>query len=79
MTKDTKLALLKSMSWHVVHTTILSVTVFTLTGELSLVAGIISIHVISETIVYYIHERLWQKSSFGSRRKKAKTTTAGRN
>lgn len=72
MTKDAKLALIKSMSWHVVHTTILSITVFTLTGELSLVAGIISIHVVSETIVYYIHERLWQKSGFGTRRRNVK-------
>ena len=61
MTKASKLALMKSLSWHIVHTGILSITVFALTGELNLVAGIISIHVISETIVYYIHERIWQK------------------
>jgi uncharacterized membrane protein len=65
MTKDTKLALLKSISWHFVHTTILSVTLFTLTGELSLVAAIVSVHVISETIVYYLHERAWLKFKWG--------------
>jgi uncharacterized membrane protein len=56
-----KVAIYKSLSWHVVHTIILTVTVFLFTGRLDIVAGIVSVHVISETVIYYLHERVWQK------------------
>lgn len=58
-----KLAIYKSLSWHIVHTIILTVTVFFFTGKLDVVAGIVSIHVISETVIYYLHERVWQKKN----------------
>jgi uncharacterized membrane protein len=32
-----------------------------LTGKVDLVASIVSIHVVSETIIYYLHERVWEK------------------
>ncbi len=40
---------------------IISTTVFILTGKVDLVASIVSIHVISETVIYYLHERMWEK------------------
>ena len=58
-----KLAIYKSLSWHVVHTIILSATALMFTGRLDIVAGIVSVHVISETVIYYLHERLWQRKS----------------
>jgi uncharacterized membrane protein len=61
MTTGNRIALLKSMSWHLVHTTILVANVYLFTGKIEIVTGIVSVHVISETIVYYIHERVWQK------------------
>lgn len=72
MTKNTKLALMKSISWHIVHSIILGVTVFALTGELNLAAGIISVHVLSETVIYYLHERAWQMRGLKFRRKRVK-------
>jgi uncharacterized membrane protein len=58
-----KLAIYKSLSWHVVHIFMLTVTVFLFTGRLDIVAGIVSVHVISETVIYYLHERVWQKTN----------------
>jgi uncharacterized membrane protein len=60
---ENKLAIYKSFSWHIVHTIILTVTALLFTGRLDIVAGIVSVHVISETVIYYLHERAWQRKS----------------
>jgi uncharacterized membrane protein len=60
---ENKLAIYKSFSWHIVHTVILVITVFLFTGKLDIVAGIVSVHVLSETVIYYLHERVWQKKN----------------
>ena len=61
MAPSTKRSVYKSISWHFVHMTIITTTVLVLTGKLDLAASIVSIHVISETIVYYLHERIWER------------------
>lgn len=59
MSTNNKLALQKSTSWHILHVVLLVATVFFVTGEVEIAATIVSIHVVSETILYYLHERMW--------------------
>jgi uncharacterized membrane protein len=61
MSSGIKRSIYKSISWHILHTAIIAVTVYFMTGRLDLTGGIVSIHVISETIIYYIHERIWER------------------
>jgi uncharacterized membrane protein len=61
VSKSNRLAVQKSISWHIVHILLLIATSFLVTGRLDIVAAFISIHVVSETIMYYLHEKAWQK------------------
>ncbi len=61
MVPSTKRSLYKTIGWHFLHMSIISATVFFLTGKIDLVASIVSIHVVSETIVYYLYERVWER------------------
>lgn len=61
MAPDIKRSIYKSISWHLVHTVIIAVTVYLMTGRLDITGGIVSVHVISETVLYFIHERIWER------------------
>ena len=58
---DIKRSIYKSISWHLVHTTIIAGTVYLMTGKPDVTAGIVSVHVVSETIIYFLHERVWER------------------
>ena len=61
MAPDIKRSIYKSLSWHIVHTTIIATTVYLMTGRVDITGGIVSVHVISETVLYFIHERIWER------------------
>ncbi len=52
-------SLLKSVSWRIVGTLDTMVISFFITGRISLALSIGSVEVITKTILYYFHERLW--------------------
>ncbi|OHX65649.1 DUF2061 domain-containing protein [Flammeovirga pacifica] len=51
----------KSVSWRAVGTIDTMVISYFITGELTLAISIGSIEVFSKMILYYFHERLWEK------------------
>jgi uncharacterized membrane protein len=60
-------SLVKTISWRITGSTATFLIAYVMTGNFA-VAGIIGItQVISNTILYYIHERLWNKISWGRR------------
>jgi uncharacterized membrane protein len=50
---------LKSISWRIVGTIDTMIISFFITGKVTIALSIGSIEVITKTILYYFHERLW--------------------
>jgi len=58
-------SLLKTLSWRIVATSTTILLVFLLTENLVLSASVGSLEAVIKTIVYYLHERLWNMLNFG--------------
>ena len=58
-------SLAKTISWRIVASSITVLIVFLFTGNVVVSAGVGSLELISKTVVYYIHERIWNMSNFG--------------
>ena len=52
-------SLLKSVSWRIVGTIDTMVISFLITGKITVALSIGSVEVLTKTILYYFHERLW--------------------
>ena len=56
-----KKAFLKTISWRIIGTLDTMLISYILTGNLKLATGIASVEVVSKMILYYFHERLWDR------------------
>lgn len=54
-------SLTKAISWRVVATAVTWVVVFAFTGEVAETTGIAAVSAGILVIIYYIHERLWDR------------------
>jgi uncharacterized membrane protein len=54
-------SLLKTISWRVVGTVDTMLIAYILTGELTVAFSIGSVEVFTKLILYYLHERVWNK------------------
>lgn len=54
-------SILKTISWRIVGTIDTMVITYFLTGELSVALSLGSIEVFTKMILYYLHERVWNK------------------
>ena len=52
-------SIMKSVSWRVVGTIDTMIISYFITGRVTLAISIGSVEVITKTILYYFHERLW--------------------
>lgn len=52
-------SVLKSISWRIVGTIDTMIISYFITGKVTVAVSIGSVEVISKTILYYFHERLW--------------------
>jgi uncharacterized membrane protein len=58
-------SLVKTISWRITGSSATFAIAYILTGNLA-VAGVIGItQMISNTVLYYIHERIWNKIGWG--------------
>jgi len=64
-------SLLKTISWRVLATLATGIIVFLLTGKLLLALSVGGIEVIVKMVLYFFHERLWNRVHFGKRSQKA--------
>ena len=55
----------KTISWRTVGTLDTIIISYFITGNLVMAASIGSIEVITKMILYYFHERVWNKLKFG--------------
>jgi len=58
-------SMVKTISWRVLGTLDTIVISYFITGNFIMAASIGSIEVITKIILYYFHERAWNKSNFG--------------
>ena len=58
-------SLAKTISWRILASSITMLIVFLFTGNVVVSAGVGSLELPMKTIVYYIHERIWNISNFG--------------
>lgn len=58
-------SVVKTISWRVLGTIDTMVISYLITGSLAMAASIGSIEVVTKMILYYFHERIWNKLSFG--------------
>jgi uncharacterized membrane protein len=54
-------SMIKSFSWRIVGTLDTMLISYLITGKVSLAVSIGGIEVVTKTILYYFHERLWAK------------------
>jgi uncharacterized membrane protein len=58
-------SLAKAVSWRIVATSTTVLLVFLFTGDLVISAGVGFLELLSKTVIYYLHERIWNMSNFG--------------
>ena len=55
----------KAISWRIIGTLDTLIVSYVLTGELILASSIASIDFVTKMILYFFHERLWNKIKWG--------------
>jgi len=60
-------SILKAISWRTWATMTTAVIVFIFTGQFALALTIGLLEVIAKMVLYFFHERLWQKISYGKK------------
>ena len=58
-------SVVKTISWRVLGTIDTMVISYLITGSLVMAASIGSIEVVTKMVLYYFHERAWNKIPFG--------------
>ncbi|MBE0519963.1 DUF2061 domain-containing protein [Candidatus Bathyarchaeota archaeon] len=58
-------SLAKTISWRIVATSTTILLVFLFTGNLVISASVGSLELLAKTVIYYVHERIWDMSNFG--------------
>ena len=58
-------SMVKAISWRIVATFTTMLLVFVFTRNLVVSGGVGLTELLTKIIIYYVHERLWNASSFG--------------
>ena len=61
----TKRSVVKTISWRLVGSSAVLLISFLLTGNFALAGSIALIQLTSNTLLYFIHERIWNKIQWG--------------
>jgi uncharacterized membrane protein len=65
--ESTLRSVVKAISWRVVGTSAAIIIAFVVTGSLTVASTIGILHMISNTILYFLHERVWNRIRWGRR------------
>ncbi|ADR33718.1 Protein of unknown function DUF2061, membrane [Sulfuricurvum kujiense DSM 16994] len=58
-------SVIKAVSWRTVGTIDTMIVSFFITGNLVMAVSIGSVEVLTKMVLYYFHERAWDKTNFG--------------
>ena len=56
-----KIVLKKTISWYILHLIMVSFIAFFVTHKINIAATIASIELITETFIFYGHEKFWNR------------------
>jgi uncharacterized membrane protein len=56
-----KRSIAKSVSWHLLHITMVAIIAYVVTGSIQIAAILASAELIWESVAYYAHERVWAR------------------
>ena len=65
MSDSRRRSVVKSLSWRTVATLTTMLIVLLFTGEIELAVAIGGVEVVAKLVIFYLHERLWQKAGWG--------------
>ena len=60
-----KRSAVKALTYRVLSVSLTFVTSLIITGKLSWASAIVGAEIVTKVLLYYFHERLWAKSSWG--------------
>ena len=63
--ESTRRSIAKTLSWRLVGSSAVLLISFLLTGSLTTAGSIAATQLILNTILYFIHERIWNKIQWG--------------
>jgi len=67
MNERKRRSIVKTISWRLTGTADTIIISYFLTGSIKLAMSIGSIELVTKMGLYYVHERIWQKVSWGKR------------
>jgi uncharacterized membrane protein len=67
MSDTTQRSLVKTVSWRITGSSAVFVISYLISGSLSIAGTIAVIQLTANTILYYIHERIWNNIAWGKR------------
>ena len=67
MSDTTQRSLVKTVSWRLTGSSATFLIAFLISGNASIAGTIAVIQLTANTILYYIHERIWNKIGWGQR------------
>ena len=65
MAETKKRSLLKTITWRITATLTVMILVFVFTGRIDFMLSIGIFDVIFKAVLYFVHERVWNKISWG--------------
>ena len=65
MSESTVRSLVKTLSWRVTGSTATLVVSYLISGNLMMAASIAGIQFLANTVLYFIHERVWNNIKWG--------------
>ncbi len=60
----------KTLTWRAIATLVTVILVYAFTGKLSISLGVGALEISSKIVLYYLHERAWNRIKFGRINKK---------
>ena len=55
----------KTISWRIIATTTTMLLAWTISGNVEIGAKVAGLEFVLKMVIYYFHERVWYRSSFG--------------
>ena len=65
MKEDRKRSIAKAISYRIICIISLAIVTYVFTGDLVQMTGIVVVFQSIQTVIYYLHERLWEQTQWG--------------
>ncbi len=59
-----KRSILKTITWRITASTTTLLLVYIISGQLEIAGAITLYEIVVKTLIYYLHEKVWEKAKF---------------